>query len=56
MIQFTRWKSGGKYIFAKGNWCENIYLWTRGYRRHQTSLGWCMAKPKVKEYNDNSKI
>ena len=31
-------------VFAKGNFCENIYLWFRGYRRHETMVGMVMAK------------
>lgn len=44
-----RWMRGGggshpRYIFARGNLCECVYLLFRGYRPHETMLGWVMAK------------
>lgn len=41
--------AGRRAIFAKGNMFENIYLWFRGYRRHDTLVGWVMAKFADKE-------
>ena len=33
-----------KAVCAKGNLCQNIYLFFRGYRKHYTGFGWCMMK------------
>jgi len=41
-MQFRAYKT--RVIFAKGNFCDNIYLWFRGYRRHETLVGFVMAK------------
>ena len=31
-------------LFARGNLLENIYLWFRGFRPHDTIGGWWMIK------------
>jgi len=31
-------------IFAKGTFCDNIWLWFRGYRFQETAIGWCMMR------------
>jgi len=45
MIRFMRYRVlTQRYIFAKGDFCGNIWLWFRGYHRHETMVGWCMMK------------
>jgi hypothetical protein len=45
MIRFMQLRLPGvRAVFANGTWYERIYLWFRGYRRHETLIGPVMTK------------